>query len=76
MSEAAVYIHLIVEGQTEQDFVLNILKPEFEGKKIYFSASTLGKKGGNVKFETLKKDFFSVRKKCYVSTMFDFFSYR
>ncbi len=73
MSEAAVYIHLIVEGQTEQDFVRKILQPEFAHKEIYLTASTLGKIGGNVKFEKLKRDLALVQKSCYISTMFDFF---
>jgi hypothetical protein len=76
MSDTDTWIRLIVEGPTERDFVDALLKPEFAYKGIYVTASTLGKTGGNVNFERLKKDVMHCLKEqsnCYVSTMFDFF---
>ena len=69
---------LIVEGQTEQTFVRDILAPELGTKSIFLCPALIGKpghKGGN-KFETAQNDigrFLKQRNDTYVSTFFDFF---
>ncbi len=73
MSDTSIQIHLIVEGQTEQSFVDKILKPEFDHKGIYITASLLGKTGGDIKFQRLTTHLRHFRAPSYVSTMFDFF---
>ncbi|MBN2315599.1 MAG: hypothetical protein JXM79_16845 [Sedimentisphaerales bacterium] len=52
MSNISVYI--IVEGQTEQTFVRDLLAPEMGGQGIFLYPVLIGKpghKGGNVQFE-------------------------
>ena len=72
-------VNIIVEGQTERSFIKNTLAPYMSEKGIYLTASLLGKpghKGGNVKFERVKKDignFLKQRKDTYVSIMLDYF---
>ncbi|MBL1352943.1 MAG: DUF4276 family protein [Zetaproteobacteria bacterium] len=78
MSET-IRIYLVVEGQTEQTFVRDILAPEMAQKGIFLEARLLGKsghKGGNVTFERMLKDVGLLLKQeanTYVTTMMDYF---
>jgi len=74
-----IQIYIIVEGQTEQTFVRDILAPHMAHKGIYLSAALIGKpghKGGNISFDRAKTDignFLRQRQDIYISTMFDFY---
>lgn len=76
MSSISVYI--VVEGQTEQTFVRDILAPQMANHGIYLHPSLIGKpghKGGCVRFDRAKNDignFLKQRPDIYVSTMLDY----
>lgn len=75
----SVDIYIVVEGQTEQTFVRDVLAPHMAHKKIYLRAALIGKpghKGGDIRFKRAKKDignFLKQRQDTYISTMFDYF---
>ena len=75
---SSVEIYIVVEGQTEQTFVRDILAPQM-ALGIFLHPALIGKpghKGGDVRFERAKNDignFLKQRNKTYVSTMFDYF---
>jgi hypothetical protein len=77
MSKVEIYI--VVEGQTEQTFVREILAPYMGQSGIYLHPSLIGKaghKGGAIRFDRAKVDiinFLKQRSDTYVSTMFDYF---
>lgn len=77
MSE--IYIYIVVEGQTEQTFVRDVLAPQMAQNNIYLYPSLIGKpghKGGGVCFDRAKNDignFLKQRNDTYVTTMFDYF---
>ena len=77
MSNIDVYV--IVEGQTEQTFVRDVLAPEMAHKGIFLHPTQIGKpghKGGDIRFERAKGDigrFLKQRPGTYISTMFDYF---
>jgi len=77
MSNINVYV--IVEGQTEQTFVRDILAPEMGNKGIFMHPALIGKpghKGGDIRFERAQGDivrFLKQRLDTYISTMFDYF---
>lgn len=74
-----IEVQLIVEGQTEQTFVRELLGPYMASKKIFLHPALVGKpghKGGNIRFERVKQDiinFLKQRSDTYVSTMLDYF---
>jgi len=74
-----VEIYVIVEGQTEQTFIRDLLGPTLSCKGIYLFPALIGNpghKGGNIRFERAKKDignFLKQRPDTYVSTMFDYY---
>ena len=76
---SSVTIYIIVEGQTEQTFVRDLLAPQMAHKEIYLHPVLIGKpghKGGDIRFDRAKKDignFLKQRKDIYISTMFDYF---
>lgn len=74
-----IQVYIIVEGQTEQTFVREILGPEMSHKGIFLCPiliGTPGHRGGDVRFDRAKNDiekFLKQRVDTYVSTMFDYF---
>jgi len=74
-----IEVYVIVEGQTEQTFVREILAPLMSNKGIYLHPAIIGKpghKGGNIQFERAKFDIGKLLKqrfRIYVTTMFDYF---
>lgn len=72
-------IYLVVEGQTEQTFVRDILAPYMAISGVYLHPAVIGRfghKGGNVKFDRACIDirnYLRERRDTYVTTMFDFF---
>lgn len=77
MSKVEVYI--VVEGQTEQTFVREVLAPAASNQGLYLHAALIGKsghKGGDIRFDRARSDighFLRQRHDTYVSTMFDYF---
>lgn len=76
---SSVEVYIIVEGQTEQTFVREVLAPEMGHMGIFLHPALIGKpgrKGGDVRFERAKGDISRVmrqRSDTYISTMFDYF---
>lgn len=76
---SGVEVMIVVEGQTEQTFIREVLAPEMGIKGIFLSAVVIGKpghKGGNIRFDRARNDIghlLKQRRDTYVSTMFDFF---
>ncbi|OQX04789.1 MAG: hypothetical protein BWK80_53170 [Desulfobacteraceae bacterium IS3] len=76
---SSVDVYIVVEGQTEQTFVRDVLAPQMAAKEIYLYPVLIGKpghKGGCVHFNRAKNDignFFRQRKNTYITTMFDYF---
>jgi len=74
-----VVIYIVVEGQTEQTFVRDVLAPSLAHQGIYLHLALIGKpghKGGDIRFDKAKKDignFLKQRNDTYLSTMFDYF---
>jgi hypothetical protein len=76
---SSVEIYIVVEGQTEQTFVRDVLAPEMGSKGIYLHAALIGKpgqKGGDIRFERAQADignFLKQRPNIHISTMFDYY---
>lgn len=76
---SSVEIYIVVEGQTEQTFVRDVLAPQMAHKGIYLHSALIGKpghKGGDIHFDRAKNDignFLKQRNETYISTMFDYF---
>lgn len=74
-----IEVFLVVEGQTEQTFIRDVLAPEMAQKGIYLHAALIGKpghKGGDIRFERAKEDianFLAQRNDTFVSMMLDYF---
>ncbi|QTA90701.1 DUF4276 family protein [Desulfonema magnum] len=77
MSNVEVYV--VVEGQTEQTFIREMLAPVLGCQGIYLHPVLIGKpghKGGDIRFERAKTDignFLKQRANICISTMFDYF---
>ena len=75
----SVDIYIVVEGQTEQTFVRDVLAPQMAPGKIYLHPALIGKpghKGGDIRFGKATNDignFLRQRKDTYITTMFDYF---
>lgn len=75
----SVEVYIIVEGQTEQTFVREVLAPVMTHKGIYLYPALIGKpgrKGGDIRFERAKEDignFLRQRPNIHISTMFDYY---
>jgi hypothetical protein len=75
----SVHIYIVVEGQTEQTFVRDVLAPHMALGKIYLHPALIGKpghKGGDIRFDKAKNDignFLRQRNDTYITTMFDYF---
>jgi len=72
-------VYVVVEGQTEQTFIRELLAPLLSYKGIYLHPALIGKpghKGGDIRFERAITDIGNLLKQrfnIYVSTMFDYF---
>jgi len=72
-------VSVVVEGQTEESFVKNILAPVLYQHKVYLTPIILGPpghKGGNTNYARVKKDVILQLKQdqaAYCSTMLDFY---
>lgn len=72
----------IVEGKTEEIFINSLLKPYLAQKMVFMTATQVtkpGQKGGDVRFERVKKDLeihLKQRADTYVTTLVDFYGVR
>jgi len=75
----SVMVYIVVEGQTEQTFIRDVLAPVLGNGGIYLYPVIIGKsghKGGDIRFERAKNDIgllLKQQKDSFVSTMFDYF---
>lgn len=74
-----IRVHVICEGQTEEQFVNELLQPVFFNKGLWLLPSLVGKrghKGGKFKFERLRTDVENrllKERTAYCTTFFDFY---
>ena len=74
-----ITVKVVVEGQTAQKFIGEILAPYLASKGIFITpivASKKGQKGGDIKFQRVKKDianFLAQRNVDIVSTFVDYY---
>jgi len=74
-----ITVILVVEGQSEQTFIREVLAPYLSTKNIFIQPALIGKpghKGGNVRFDRAFDDIqrlLKQRNNTFISTMFDFF---
>lgn len=74
-----VYVTALVEGQTEQIFVADILAPYLAVHGVYMTPIVLskpGQKGGDVKFERAQRDIghhLKQRNDTYITLLIDFY---
>ncbi len=74
-----ISIYVIVEGPTESNFIREVVAPSLSYKNIFMTAivsSKKGQKGGDIRFERMKKDFrahLKQRSDSYVTMMVDFY---
>lgn len=82
MTPPNTHIFIVVEGQSEKEFINTVIKPTFESNQIYIFPKILGRnnhKGGHVQFDRFKRDVVSLIKQIdkqnnfFVTTMFDFY---
>jgi hypothetical protein len=72
-------ILVVVEGQTEEAFINNVLAPEFWPKNIYMTPILIGRpghKGGRVNYDRLSRDVLTLLKQqhdAYCTTMVDLY---
>jgi Domain of unknown function (DUF4276) len=70
----------VVEGQTEQGFVREVLAPFLGHENVHMSARLVGKpghKGGDCRYERAKRDVLALlnqERETIVTTMFDFYA--
>lgn len=70
----------VVEGQTEQGFVREVVAPSLSTRGVHLTARLVGKsghKGGDCKFERARKDILLLlqqERDTVVTTMFDFYA--
>lgn len=74
-----IRVYIIVEGQTEETFVNEVLAPELHTKQIHTIAKLIGKpghQGGVLNYQRAKNDIIMFLKQdhtAYCTTMFDYF---
>ncbi len=72
-------VYVVVEGQTEESFVDNVLAPALGRRQVYLTPIILGSpghKGGNVNYARVKGDILRILKQdrsAYCSTMLDLY---
>lgn len=74
-----IRVHVICEGQTEEEFVRHLLAPALQEKQVYLVASCIGRvghKGGNVNLGRLSTDLrerLLYDQQCVCTTFFDYY---
>ncbi len=70
-------IAIVVEGQTEREFVSKVLAPSLWERQVYLYPSLLGPSGGDVSVDRLAADMVSVLTSYdYVTSLVDFYGFR
>ncbi|MDO4681404.1 MAG: DUF4276 family protein [Lautropia sp.] len=76
-----IRIHLLVEGQTEEAFVKELLVPHYASQNIFLEAiivrTSQGHKGGVVRYAKIRPQILRLCKQdrhAYVSTLFDLYA--
>ncbi len=79
----SIYVHCLVEGRTEKNFIDKVLSPYLNTKGIYMQSSEtttssgrVKQKGGDIRFSRIKKEisiFLKQRPELYVSTFVDYY---
>ena len=78
-----IYLHCLVEGRTEKNFIDEVLSPYLATKGIFVQSSEtttssgrIKQKGGDIRFSRIKREiciFLRQRPKLYVSTFVDYY---
>jgi len=74
-----IRVHVICEGQTEEEFIRHLLAPALLEKQVFLLPSCIwrvGHKGGNVKLSRLSidvKERLLGDRQCYCTTLFDYY---
>lgn len=69
-------VYVVVEGQTEELFITEVLAPALQGRQVWLKPILIGKAGGNPTYARLKHDVLIQLKadhQAYCSTMLDFY---
>jgi len=69
-------VYIVVEGQTEESFVNEVLAPALTPRRVYIYPILLGGKGGNTNYARVQKDILRQLKQdptAYCSTMLDLY---
>jgi len=69
-------VYIVVEGQTEESFVNELLAPALRSRQVYLYPVLLGGKGGNTNYARVQKDVLRQLKQdssAYCSTMLDLY---
>jgi len=69
-------VYIVVEGQTEESFVNEVLAPALTPRRVYLYPILLGGKGGSTNYARVKKDVLQQLKvdpSYYYSTMLDLY---
>lgn len=69
-------VYVVVEGQTEESFVNDLLAPALTAKAVYLYPLLLGRKGGNPKYVRIRRDVLRQLKQdssAYCTTMLDLY---
>ena len=79
----SIFLHCLVEGRTEKNFIDKVLSPYLSNKGIYVQSSEtttssgrVKQKGGDIRFTRIKKEisiFLKQRPELYVSTFVDYY---
>ena len=73
-----ITVQVVVEGQTEQKFIKDVLAPYLYNKGIFMTpivASKKGQKGGDIKFQRVKRDIVNILKQSDVDVVSTFMDY-
>ncbi len=74
-----IRVHVLVEGQTEETFVKNVLQPHFNGHEIYLYPRLIGKpgrRGGIAEYPRARRDILATLKQepaSFCTTMLDYY---
>lgn len=71
-----IRVKVVVEGQTEESFVNEVLAPTLWGHEIYLTPILLGHTGGRPNYDRVKKDVLLYLKQdttAYCSTLLDYY---
>jgi hypothetical protein len=69
-------VYIVVEGQTEESFVNEVLAPALTPRRVYLYPTLLGGKGGRVNYARVREDILLRLKQdrsAFCSTMLDFY---